>query len=35
MYSHSVILLAGINLTNNYNITAYFLDLINYAINHF
>jgi hypothetical protein len=33
--SHSVILLTSINLTyNNYNITTYSLDLINYTINH-
>jgi hypothetical protein len=35
MYLHSVILLTNINLTNNYNITAHSLNLINYAINHF
>jgi hypothetical protein len=33
MCSHSVILLANINLTHNYNIT-HSLDLINYTINH-
>jgi hypothetical protein len=35
MCLYSVILLASVNLTNNYNITAHSLDLINYTINHF